>query len=58
MSMYPSPTGTLLKVAVLINHRLNHAGEGGGLTGTWEHMSRVVCGRTDLGLTVFFSHST
>jgi glycosyltransferase involved in cell wall biosynthesis len=43
-----------LKVAVLITHRPNHPGEVGGLAGTWEQISRVVCDRPDLDLTLFF----
>lgn len=54
MSLAPSPATTPLKVAVLINHRPNHAGETGGLAGTWERVSCVAQGRADLDLTVFF----
>lgn len=43
-----------LRVAVLIDHRPNHPGEVGGLAGTWEQLSRVVAGREDLELTLFF----
>ena len=45
---------TPLKVAVLVDHRPNHAGEVGGLAGTWERLSQVACGYPELDLTVFF----
>jgi glycosyltransferase involved in cell wall biosynthesis len=47
------PSGPL-RVAALIDHRPNHPGEMGGLAGTWEQITQVVSGRTDLDLTVFF----
>jgi glycosyltransferase involved in cell wall biosynthesis len=43
-----------LRVAVLIDHRSNHPSEVGGLAGTWEQISRIVSGRSDLELTIFF----
>jgi glycosyltransferase involved in cell wall biosynthesis len=47
-----------LRVAVLIDHRPNHPGEIGGLAGTWEQLSHIACGRSDLDLTVFFLGDT
>lgn len=47
-----------LRVAVLIDHRPNHPGEMGGLAGTWEQLSHVAWGRSDLDLTVFFLGDT
>ncbi len=44
----------MLKVAILIDHRPNHASEVGGLAGTWEKIARVAEGRGDLDLTLFF----
>jgi glycosyltransferase involved in cell wall biosynthesis len=43
---------------VLIDHRPNHAGEMGGLVGTWEQLSQVACGQPALDLTLFFLGET
>src|SRR5262249_31711987 len=51
------PTASL-KVAVLIDHRPNHAGEVGGLVGTWEQLTQVACGHPGVDLTIFFLGET
>jgi glycosyltransferase involved in cell wall biosynthesis len=49
---------SLLRIAVLVDHRPNHSGEVGGLAGTWEQLSRAAHNRADLDLTVFFLGDT
>jgi hypothetical protein len=51
----------LLAAAVFfwaVKYHPYHAGEVGGLVGTWKQLSRVACGRTDVDMSLFFLGDT